>query len=354
MLALLGLYQLEYTRVKPHAAVAETVGAARRKSWAKPLLNGILRSHQRERERLLALADADATAVCGYPAWLIEQIRRDWPEDFVAILSQGNLQAPLVLRVNRLKCERARYIELLAQAQITAHASDCVESAVILENPVGVGRLPGFADGWVSVQDAAAQLAAGLLDPRPGQRVLDVCAAPGGKTQHILEICPDVGEVVSLDIAPERVTRIRENLSRAGLTATLLTADAVEPSSWWDGKPFDRILVDAPCSATGVIRRHPDIKLLRQPGDIPQLQSLQRRILEAVWPMLAEGGLLIYSTCSILRQENELQIAAFLENHPEAREIPIDADWGRSMALGRQILVGDEDMDGFYYSRLRK
>jgi len=354
MLALLGLFQLEYTRVKPYAAVAETVAAAHGKSWAKPLLNGVLRSYQRERERLLTLADADEAAAFAHPPWLIEQIRRDWPEDFAAILNRGNQQAPLVLRVNRLKCERTRYVELLAAAGIAARACNFAESAVVLETPVAVERLPGFADGWVSVQDAAAQLAFGLLDPKAGQRVLDVCAAPGGKTAHILEACPQAKEVVALDIVPQRVAKIHENLSRAGLKATVLTGDAAEPAGWWDGRPFDRILLDAPCSATGVIRRHPDIKLLRKPGDIPQLQAMQRRILEAVWPLLAEGGVLLYATCSILRQENEAQIADFLRNHPEAKEVPIAADWGRAVTFGRQILPDEDGMDGFYYARLSK
>ena len=354
MLALLGLFQLEYTRVKPYAAVAETVAAAHHKRWAKPLLNGVLRSYQRERERLLTLADADAAVAFAYPAWLIEQIRRDWPGDFPTILSQGNQQAPMVLRVNCLKCERTRYLELLAEAKIAAWACNFVENAVVLENPVAVERLPGFADGWVSVQDAAAQLAFGLLDPKAGQRVLDVCAAPGGKTAHILEACPQTSEVVAVDIAAQRVAKIQENLSRAGLRATVLTGDATEPASWWGGRTFERILLDAPCSATGVIRRHPDIKFLRQPGDIPQLQEMQRRILEAVWPLLAEGGVLLYATCSILRQENEAQIAGFMKDHPEAKELPITADWGRSVTFGRQILPGEGGMDGFYYARLSK
>jgi 16S rRNA (cytosine967-C5)-methyltransferase len=354
MLALVGLFQLEYTRVKPYAAVAETVAAARRKTWAKPLLNGVLRSYQRERERLAILADAHEVATYSYPDWLIARIRKDWPDDFTTILSQGNRQAPLVLRVNRLKCDRARYIEVLAEAGIAASACDFADSAVVLETPVAVESLPGFADGWVSVQDAAAQLAFGLLDPRAGQRVLDVCAAPGGKTVHVLEGCPEAGEVLALDVAPQRVAKIRENLSRTGLKAIVLTGDATEPATWWDGRPFDRILLDAPCSATGVIRRHPDIKLLRKPADIPQLVATQRHILEAVWPLLVEGGVLLYATCSILRRENEAQIADFLRNHPEAKEVPIVADWGRSVTFGRQILPGANGMDGFYYARLSK
>lgn len=354
MLALLGVYQLEYTRVKPYAAVAETVAAAGRKCWAKPLLNAVLRSYQRDRNRLIGLADEDESAAVAYPLWLIEEIRHNWPADSAAIISQGNVQAPQSLRVNRRKCDRACYLELLAQAHISAHAHDRITTAIVLEHPVAVDRLPGFSEGWVSVQDAAAQLAAGLLDPRPGHRVLDVCAAPGGKTLHLMEICPEISEVVALDIAPDRVDKIRENLDRASVEATVITADATAPEQWWDGRTFDRILLDAPCSATGVIRRHPDIKLLRRPDDIAQLQAVQRRILQAIWPLLAVGGILLYATCSILRRENDEQITHFLRGHEEAREIPIDAPWGHALAVGRQILTGEEEMDGFYYARIGK
>jgi 16S rRNA (cytosine967-C5)-methyltransferase len=354
MLALLGLYQLKYTRVKPHAAVAETVAAAGARSWAKPLLNGVLRSYQREQARLEAEADVDMAVATAHPDWLVGMFGKDWPDDCAELLRRNNEAPPLVLRVNVLKRSREAYLATLREAGIPALASRISETAVTIETPLPVEKLPGFAEGVVSVQDTAAQLAAPLLDPRPGQRVLDVCAAPGGKTVHILESCPELKELVAVDIAPERTARIRENLARAGLSATLLTADATRPETWWDGRPFDRILLDAPCSATGVIRRHPDIKVLRKPSDILELKALQGRILEAVWPLLAPGGRLLYATCSVLRRENESRIAEFLSAHPEARELPIEAAWGKPARHGRQILTGDSGMDGFYYARLEK
>lgn len=354
MLALLGLYQLKYMRVKPHAAVAETVAAAGARTWAKPLLNGVLRSYQREQERLEADADADEAAASAHPEWLVGMLRKDWPEDYAELLRRNNEAPPLALRVNVLKQSPDAYLAASIAAGIPARAGEISRTAIIVETPVPVEKLPGFSEGVISVQDSAAQLAAPLLDLQPGQRVLDVCAAPGGKTAHILEICAGLRELVAVDIAPERLARIRENLVRAGLDATLLAADATRPETWWDGRPFDRILLDAPCSATGVIRRHPDIKVLRKPSDILDLQVLQGRILEAVWPLLAPGGRLLYATCSVLRRENECRIAEFLSAHREARELPIEADWGRAAAHGRKILTGDFGMDGFYYARLEK
>lgn len=354
MLAMLGLYQLKYTRVKPHAAVAETVSAARRKAWAKPLLNGILRTYLREQSTLEARVEEKKVVAEAHPEWLASQIQRDWPGRYTEVLRQNNLAPPMVLRVNRLAISRAAYLERLAQTGISAYASPVGDSAVVLESPTAVERLPGFAEGWVSVQDSAAQLAAALLELKPGLRVLDVCAAPGGKLMHVLETCSGLKEVVAVDISPERVARIHDNLARAGLNARVLTADATDPEAWWDGQIFDRILLDAPCSATGVIRRHPDIKVLRKPSDISGLLDLQRLILDAAWPMLAPGGLLLYATCSILRQENEVRIAEFLENHSDAREVPIEATWGEAVSHGRQILTGDQGMDGFYYARIVK
>ncbi len=355
LLVLLGLYQLEHTRVKPHAAVAETVEAAGRKAWAKPLLNGILRNYQRERERLLALAGLDESAATAHPTWLVGKIRESWPDECAAILDQANRQPPMGLRINQRQGGREDYLGILGQAGIVAHPCLFAPFGVTLENPVAVERLPGFRDGRVSVQDEAAQLAADLLDLKAGQRVLDVCAAPGGKTLHILESRPGgFAEVVALDIAPERLRKISENLARAGLEASVLCGDAANPKGWWDGKPFDRILLDAPCSATGVVRRHPDIKLLRQPEDIAKLKAVQRRILDSMWPLLAEGGLLVYATCSILKEENEQQVANFLRRHPDAREEPIEAGWGRPGVVGRQILSGEQGMDGFYYACMAK
>jgi 16S rRNA (cytosine967-C5)-methyltransferase len=256
--------------------------------------------------------------------------------------------------VNARLGSRDDYLARLAEAGLGAVPAAGSPSAVGLEVPVGVDKLPGFSEGRVSVQDAAAQWAAPLLELAAGQRVLDIGAAPGGKTLHILESRPDLAEVVALDLSPERSARIHANLDRAGLAATVVTGDATRPADWWDGRPFQRILVDAPCSATGVIRRHPDIKLLRQASDIPALAATQARILAAAWPLLAPGGLLVYATCSVLRQENEAVVAAFLAGHPDAREVPIAADVGLPVRHGRQILTGQQGMDGFYYARLEK
>lgn len=353
VLALLGLFQLRYTRVKPHAAVAETVAAAGSKTWAKPLLNGILRTYQRQQARLEAEMDAsgDATA---HPRWLADCLGKDWPEHYLELLNLNNQAPPLSLRVNCRLASREDYLARLREAGIAAHPSPVVPSALIVDAPIPVEKLPGFSEGVVSVQDTAAQLAAPLLAPRPGHRVLDLCAAPGGKTAHLLEHCPELLELVAVDIAPERTARIRENLARENLTATVVTGDATQPGTWWDGRPYDRILVDAPCSATGVIRRHPDIKVLRRSTDIHDLTELQRCILNAAWPLLAKGGQLLYATCSLLRRENEEQIGEFLRSHPDAHELPIDAAWGVTVGHGRQILTGDREMDGFFYARLEK
>lgn len=353
-LALVGLYQLSFMRVKPHAAVSETVLAARKKPWAKSLINALLRSYLREQEALELKAGQTPSAATSHPDWLIEQIARDWPGQAQALLLENNRQPPMALRVNPAKIGRDSYLQQLSGQGIAAVGVDFCSSALILDNPVPVDRLPGFADGWVSVQDTAAQLASGLLDVRAGQRVLDVCAAPGGKTAHILEQQPQLQELVAVDIDASRMQRVNENLQRLGLSATLVVGDAAHPQDWWDGRPFDRILLDAPCSALGVIRRHPDIKLLRRAEDIETLRILQKNILAAVWPLLAPGGLLLYVTCSISKQENEQQIQAFLAQHPNAVEYPFSAAWGVACAVGRQILTGDLAMDGFYYARLRK
>lgn len=354
LLALIGLHQLEAMRVKPHAAVAETVSAAGRKAWAKPLLNGVLRTYQRESERLAALADAEESAAQSFPAWLTAMIRRDWPEALPRILEQSNRQAAMTLRVNLRQITREDYLDRLEKAGIRAHRCEFAPSGVTLAEPTEVARLPGFETGQVSVQDEAAQLAAGLLQLKRGLRVLDACAAPGGKTLHILEAQPDLGEVVALDVSSERLAKVSENLKRGRLTAKVTVGDAASPARWWDGKFFDRILLDAPCSAVGVVRRHPDIKLLRRPEDIAKLAEAQERILENLWPLLAEDGILIYATCSILKAENEDRIAKFLSMHPEAKELPIDANWGTPCLHGRQILSGDDGMDGFFYACLAK
>ena len=353
-LALVGLYQLKYMRVKPHAAVSETVLAARKKPWAKALINALLRSYLREQEKLEQKADNVQNAAVSHPDWLIKQIEQDWPQQAQQILLENNQQPPMALRVNLARISRDSYLQQLSEQGIEAVAVDFCPSAIILDKPVAVDLLPGFAEGLVSVQDTAAQLAAGLLDVQPGHRVLDVCAAPGGKTAHILEHQPQLKELVAVDVDESRLQRVSETLQRLKLPATLVVGDAANPQEWWDDQLFDRILLDAPCSALGVIRRHPDIKLLRRAEDIEPLQALQKNILNAVWPLLAPGGIMLYATCSILKQENEQQIDAFLAEHPDAVELPIDAAWGFAGSHGRQILTGESAMDGFYYARIGK
>lgn len=350
-----GLYQLIDTRIPPHAAVAETVDAAQAlgKGWARGLLNACLRRFQREQTALLAMADRDPVAALAHPAWLLGKLRKAWPDDWQAIAAANNARPPMTLRVNLRRSSRAAWLERACAEGLEAAPHPAAPAGVTLAQPVDVARLPGFATGDVSVQDAAAQFAAVLLDPGPGDRVLDACAAPGGKTLHLLEHQPDM-VLVALDSDPARLTRITENLDRAGCTAVLVTGDAAHPDAWWDGTRFDRILVDAPCSATGVIRRHPDIKTLRRADDLAPLAATQGAILDALWPLLAPGGRLLYATCSILPEENERQIRRFLAAHPDAREEPIEGEWGRPRAHGRQILPGELGMDGFYYACIKR
>lgn len=354
-LLLVGLYQLQFMRVAKHAAVKETVeaAAALKKPWAKNLLNACLRTTLREEARVQAAIAASPEAAFSHPAWLLKEIKHHWPENWAAILVANNERPPLVLRVNRLHQSREQYLARLAQAGLATSAHPFSENAVVLESPVAVSELPGFAQGDVSVQDAAAQLAALLLDVQAGERVLDACAAPGGKTGHLLEQAA-LAELVALDREPARVKLIEENLARLGLTTKTITGDATNPASWWDGQAFDRILADVPCSATGVIRRHPDIKLRRRPEDLPRLVATQEQILDGLWPLLKPGGKLLYATCSVLPAENENQMTAFLRRHPEATEEVLPTNAGRARTIGRQILPGEAGMDGFYYARLRK
>lgn len=353
-LALVGLYQLNYMRVKPHAAVSETVLATQKKPWAKALVNALLRGYLRQQIELEQKADNNPSANASHPKWLLSRIEQDWPDQALTIFKENNQQPPMVLRVNLAVISRDDYIQALtAQALVATPVSFC-DSSLILSKPVPVELLPGFHQGQVSVQDTAAQLAASLLDVQAGQRVLDVCAAPGGKTVHILERQAYLKELVAVDIDAGRLSRVQENLERLNLSAQLLVGDATQPADWWDGRLFERILLDAPCSALGVIRRHPDIKILRKPNDITALQLLQQSILEAIWPLLASGGQLLYATCSILKQENAQQVDAFLATHADAVEIVIDASWGIAGRRGRQILTGELGMDGFYYALIKK
>jgi 16S rRNA (cytosine967-C5)-methyltransferase len=354
-LLLTGFYQLHHSRIPDHAAVAETVVAAGQlgKPWAVSLTNAVLRSFLRRRADLLARVESDAAAQTAHPRWLLEWLQRDWPDDWPAIVAANNARPPFILRVNRLRVDRAEYRARLAATGRVAEPVATTTTALALAEPVEAAALPGFAEGWVSVQDAAGQQAAPLLDVRPGMRVLDACAAPGGKTAHLLECAPDL-DLTALDRDAGRLERVRDYLNRLGLAACLVEGDASRPVDWWDGVPYDRILLDAPCSATGVIRRHPDIKLLRRETDIAPLADRQQALLAALWPLLRPGGRLLYATCSVLRRENEQVVAAFLAAQPEAREQPIAADWGRGLAHGRQILPGEAGMDGFYYAVLVK
>ena len=355
-LLLVGLYQLLYTRVPAHAAIGETVGCADKlkKPWAKALLNAVLRRAQRESEALLAELEHDPVVRTAHPRWLQKSLKAFWPEQWEAICAANNAHPPMILRVNRRHHSRNAYLQLLTDAGI--NATPCVYSVdgIVLEAATDVRSLPGFAEGWISVQDEAAQLAADLLDLAPGQRVLDACCAPGGKTCHILEVEKDLAGVVAVDLEAKRLVRVRENLARLGLSADLIAADGRDTATWWDGKPFQRILLDAPCSATGVIRRHPDIKLTRQPDDIVALATLQGELLDAMWPTLEVGGILLYATCSTLPTENTEVIEAFLARTSGARELDLATTAGIKQPHGRQLLAQEGGHDGFYYAKLIK
>ncbi|MFQ6590680.1 MULTISPECIES: 16S rRNA (cytosine(967)-C(5))-methyltransferase RsmB [Pseudomonas] len=355
-LLLVGLYQLLYTRVPAHAAIGETVGCADKlkKPWAKALLNAVLRRAQRESEALLAELEHDPVVRTAHPRWLQKALKAFWPQQWEAICDANNAHPPMILRVNRRHHSRDAYLQLLTTAGI--NATPCVYSVdgIVLEAATDVRSLPGFAEGWISVQDEAAQLAADLLDLAPGQRVLDACCAPGGKTCHILEVEKDLAGVVAVDLEAKRLVRVRENLARLGLNADLIAADGRDTASWWDGKPFQRILLDAPCSATGVIRRHPDIKLTRQPDDIAALAVLQGELLDALWPTLEVGGILLYATCSTLPTENTEVIQAFLARTSGARELDLATAAGIKQPHGRQLLAQEGGHDGFYYAKLIK
>ncbi|KPG99499.1 16S rRNA methyltransferase [Pseudomonas sp. RIT-PI-q] len=355
-LLLVGLYQLLYTRVPAHAAIGETVGCADKlkKPWAKALLNAVLRRAQRESEALLAELEHDPVVRTAHPRWLQKSLKAFWPEQWEAICAANNAHPPMILRVNRRHHTRDAYLGLLSDAGIAA--TPCVYSpdGIILDAAADVHCLPGFAEGWISVQDEAAQLAADLLDLAPGQRVRDACCAPGGKTCHILEAEPALAGVVAVDLEAKRLVRVRENLARLGLSAELIAADGRDTATWWDGKPFQRILLDAPCSATGVIRRHPDIKLTRQPDDITALAVLQGELLDAMWITLDVGGILLYATCSTLPTENTEVIEAFLARTPGARELDLATTAGIKQPHGRQLLAQEGGHDGFYYAKLIK
>lgn len=357
-LILVGFYQLLYTRIPSHAAVGETVNGVKalKAPGLKGMVNGVLRSFLREQEILIEKADQQDTLKYCHPGWLVKRLQIAYGHEKAAqIMVENNQQAPMWLRVNSLHHTREEYTSLLNTAELASiNAVDAENSnALRLEKATDVYKLPGFSEGWVSVQDGAAQLAAHYLDAQPGELILDACAAPGGKTVHTLELQPKIKEMVAVDADDKRLIRVQENLDRLQLQATVVHGDATKPDDWWKGDLFDRILCDAPCSATGVIRRHPDIRWLRRDSDISELVSLQKSILNALWDKLKPGGVLLYATCSILPDENELQIKDFLESRNNATLIPL-SDLYNSETQGRQLLPNDDAMDGFYYAKLQK
>lgn len=350
----IGCAQIAVLGQPGYAVVAACVDAARvlgQRQFAG-LVNAVLRRFVRERAALEARLDADAVTRHAHPRWLLAAIERDWPAQADAIFAANNEQAPLTLRVNRRRGTRAELLAGLAEAGVDAIAHPGLADAIMLADSRDVSQLPGYAQGAFSVQDGAAQAVADALAVRDGERVLDACAAPGGKAAHLLERA-DI-ELLALDSDQSRLARVRENLARLGLEATIACGDAAAPGAWWDGRAFDVILVDAPCSATGIIRRQPDIKLHRRAGDITALAATQRRLLDALWPLLAPRGRLLYATCSILREENEQVLAAFLAAHDDARAVPLAECFGQPAGVGRQRLPGQDGMDGFFYGLLEK
>ncbi|MCH9694959.1 MAG: 16S rRNA (cytosine(967)-C(5))-methyltransferase RsmB [Gammaproteobacteria bacterium] len=354
-----GLYQLTEMRIPDHAVVSETVEATRalRRPKLAGLLNGCLRRFMRE--QMQEKAPQAEVARWNHPHWFIDALQCDWPDDWQSILTANNERAPMWLRVNSARQSSREYQQLLQNSATDFVLHDALPDAVCLAEPQSVETLPGFSEGRVSVQDGAAQIAARWLLQEPAARVLDACAAPGGKSGHLLELGGEGLSLVSVDSDSSRAESIRENLDRIGRTATIITADASNPEEWWDGAQFDAILLDAPCSASGVIRRHPDIKILRRKSDVRSLQTLQGGILRALWPLLAPGGRLLYATCSVLAAENDEVTGQFLRDHGDALEndvLPNNniRDLMRRKACGYQILPGTAGLDGFYYAALEK
>lgn len=357
ILILIGFYQLDFLRMPDHAAVFETAQAAGqlKKPWATKLINAVLRNYLRSKEKCEKAISQMPSAFYAHPIWLLEAFQKNWPENWLSIVKSNNQKPPMTLRINKLKLSCDIYWDKLKKENIQAKLQPCeyLSNAIILNTACDARKLPGYAEGEFSVQDSAAQLAAELLLLSPGQRVLDACAAPGGKTTHILETERNLNELIAVDNKAARLNKVKENLERLHLDATLILADAAHPETWWDGKEFDRILLDAPCSATGIIRRHPDIKIIRQLEDIRDQTEQQSKLLHALWPLLKPGGLLLYVTCSIFPEENTLLLENFLKKQTDACEDIIHATWGAAQKVGRQILPSYE-MDGFFYARLCK
>ncbi|MGM9482905.1 16S rRNA (cytosine(967)-C(5))-methyltransferase RsmB [Roseateles sp. NT4] len=341
-----------------HTLVDQAVNAAKQRAPASAaFINAVLRRFLREREAIVAAAERSPQGAFNHPAWWIEKLRQDWPSQWQAILAANNRPPPMTLRVHAQRATAAEYVERLAAAGIAARALGApTPQAVVLDKPVPVSALPGFAEGLVSVQDAAAQLAAPLTlgaGLKPGARVLDACSAPGGKTAHLLELQSDL-QLTALDADAQRLTRVQDNLNRLGQQATLKAADARQTATWWDGSPFDAILLDAPCSASGIVRRHPDVRWLRRPDDIGALAQIQAELLDALWPLLAPGGRLVYATCSVFRAEGQAQLDAFLQRHPDAISHAVAGFTGHLLPLADNGLQPQPPLDGFFYALLTR
>ncbi len=357
LILLMALYELDECRTPDYAVINESVELVRKsgKKWAAGLVNAVLRSFTREKEKLTA-SIKDGVVRYSHPAWILEKIKRDWPQHWQQILDANNQRPAFCLRVNQLQYSVSQYQQLLTEVGLESSSVALSDHALKLTHGTDVRSLPGFAEGAISVQDAGAQLVAELLKVPEAASVLDLCAAPGGKTCHILERYKSIDGLIAVEFDEQRMKRVIENLQRLKLEARaeLIVADARDTGRWWDGEKFARILIDAPCSASGVIRRHPDIKTLRRESDIEPLVKLQSEILQSAWQMLEPGGELLYVTCSVFKDENQNQVQSFLSVHDDAAEIKIDADWGQSCEYGRQLFPGEQDADGFYYCLLKK
>lgn len=356
-LILLGLYQILYMETPEHAAVGETVAVVQKlkKPWAKALVNGVLRNFLRQKDEICAEVDLKPAQKYAHPQWLFKTLRKAYPDSWQDIMQANNEIAPLTLRVNTLEHTRDAFLDDLKAAEVEAAAHEFAPQGVQLLQSVDITQLPSYEEGGFSVQDGAAQQAANILQPKAGERILDACAAPGGKTTHLLELANNEANVLALEVAPERIERLAENLHRLGLEADYQVGDASQPNEWWDGEAFDKILLDAPCSATGIIRRHPDIKQHRTEEDIEALVELQGEILNALWPTLKQGGQLLYATCSVLPQENTLQMQQFIDNTPDAKLVKLDLAGSVTFETpGNQYLPGTAGMDGFFYCLLEK
>lgn len=359
---LLGLYQLTYMNTPDHAAVHETVEACRllKKDWATKLMNAVLRRYQREADDIEAALESTPSVEYNQPKWLLKRFLKHWPEQFDSIVDASNMHPPMCLRVNQHRVSRETYQAKLEEKGIKSIFGEFASSALYLKNATRVTELPNFEEGFVSVQDEAAQLSAHILSPKKGEKVLDACAAPGGKTGHLLEISDEVS-LTAVELEPWRMEKIEANLERLGYNAHLLCADAGDLDTWWDGEHFDKILLDVPCSATGVIRRNPDIKINRKPADIEELVKIQKTIINNVWSTLKSGGFMLYATCSLMPEENEQQIDHFLATHNDANEVRLNTiapelalEWGIAVSHGRQLFPTLEGHDGFYYCLIQK